>query len=730
MARVFAAAMGVILLSATSTFDVAASPERGDRTHSLSISVLSSRPDLVTGGDALVRVAVPNHVDLASVLVTLNGADVRGAFRPDAASRTLTGLVQGLRSGDNRLRAHAPGAGARQLQLTDFPITGPVFSGRHEQPFICQTQEFVLPTGAHLGPALDQDCSVETRVDYVYRSTDGTLKALPSLHQHPHDLATTTISTRATVPYIVRVETGTINRAIYETAVLHDPVSEPAPDAWTHPIGWNGRLIYTFGGGCPGGWYIQGKSTGGVTDDVMLRQGYAVASASLNVFGNNCNDLLAAETMDMVKEHFIKSLGVPFFTIGWGCSGGSYQSHQIGDNYPGLLDGIVVGCSFPEVGFATIHTITDARLLDHFFSAVAPGEFSRDQQKAVSGFAQWESIPNLAAGGGRIDPRIFCPADLPPALRYDPVTNPHGARCDVYDHTVNVFGHEPQTGFARRPLDNVGIQYGLDAMNSGQITVDQFLDLNAGIGGFDRDANFVAQRTQADLGATRIAYQSGRLLNGGGGLRHMPIIDYRAYTDDRPSGDIHMRFQSFSTRERLKAANGTFANQVMLEEDFRFGYFNTASLVLQYSLQRMDQWLTGLVGFRFDSRDIHRILQTKPRDLVDSCWTRDANPQRIVEPQVPGIGTTKCNTLYPIWPSPRMVAGGPLINNQIKCRTRPIDMSDFKASFTPAQRARLTVFAAGVCDWSRPGYEQQGLAGTWLSFGPARTRDVHDEEAG
>jgi hypothetical protein len=37
--------------------------------------------------------------------------------------------------------------------------------------------------------------------------------------------------------------------------------------------------------------------------------------------------------------------------------------------------------------------------------------------------------------------------------------------------------------------------------------------------------------------------------------------------------------------------------------------------------------------------------------------------------------------------------------------------------FTPAQATRLaTVFPDGVCDWSKPGVEQQGLRGTWLQF--------------
>jgi hypothetical protein len=37
--------------------------------------------------------------------------------------------------------------------------------------------------------------------------------------------------------------------------------------------------------------------------------------------------------------------------------------------------------------------------------------------------------------------------------------------------------------------------------------------------------------------------------------------------------------------------------------------------------------------------------------------------------------------------------------------------------FTPAQWTRLeAIFPTGVCDWSKKGYEQQDLEGTWLSY--------------
>ena len=58
--------------------------------------------------------------------------------------------------------------------------------------------------------------------------------------------------------------------------------------------------------------------TGEVDEDGLLRQGYAVAGSTLNVYGNYCDDLVAAETMMMVREHFIETYGAPKGIIGIG----------------------------------------------------------------------------------------------------------------------------------------------------------------------------------------------------------------------------------------------------------------------------------------------------------------------------------------------------------------------------------------------------------------------------
>lgn len=86
----------------------------------------------------------------------------------------------------------------------------------------------------------------------------------------------------------------------------------------------------------------------------------------------------------MVKERLIENCGVPFFTIGTGGSGGAYQSHQTGDNYPGLFDGIIVTSVFPDVTSSTIFKLHDSRLLHLYFTQDAPGQYSDAQRSAIS----------------------------------------------------------------------------------------------------------------------------------------------------------------------------------------------------------------------------------------------------------------------------------------------------------------------------------------------------------
>ena len=689
------------------------------------ITSLSNRPDKISGGDVLVRVDVPDNVAVEQALVKLNGQDVTAMFRTEPA-HALTGLVRGLTLGLNRLEVFAnrkgQGKPAEQLTLVNHPITGPIFSGQQEQPFICATEKFKLPDGKTLGPALDAYCSAKTVVNYVYKSSVAetvdapgrqarlVLKPLPSLTALPPDVAMTTTSLGKKVPYVVRIETGTINRAIYQIAVLHDPTTEAEPGPFAPPKNWNQRLIYTFGGGCTGGWFRQGTSVGlggGIVDDANMSKGYAEASATLNVFGNDCSDLIAAETMMMVKEHFIEAYGKPAFTFGQGGSGGSYQQLQISDNYPGLLDGIIPSLTFPDV-LETIQAITDLQVLNNYF-VKRPDALTEKQKLAVSGVGAFKSLSVGATQAGRINPSVFCPEELPLSLRYNPLSNPRGARCDVFDHTVNVYGRDPDSGFARRPIDNTGVQYGLEALNNGAINIAQFLDLNERIGGFDRDGVIVATRAVADPLAVRAAYRTGRSTNGGGGLAAVPIIDLRPYRDQLENGDLHLKFHSYSLRERLRKANGTTANEVILVSSPGSSY----PVVAEYATAKMDEWLTNLAKDTSNDPAMQKIARAKPADLTDSCYTPSG--ERITETQTFRGG--RCNDLFPTFPSARAIAGGPVSNNILKCQLKPIDFTGYTVAFSDADKARLkAIFPTGVCDFSKPGVEQQPLGGSWLSF--------------
>jgi hypothetical protein len=690
------------------------------------LRVISSRPDMVSGGDALVRVELPAGMAARDVVkLTLNGAEARAKLKDDVGGRSLTGLVTGLRNGPNTLEVTASNKSSTKITLVNHPITGPLFAGSQEQPFVCLTDKFKLQGGGTLGPALDANCSIATRVDYVYRSkADGKLKPLADLKTVPADVEMVespgvggaVLGTR--IPFIVRIETGTVNRGIYQITMLSNPATEPVIDLVTRPAAWNGRLIYTFGGGCEPGWYQQGDSTGGVDDDVQLRMGYAVASNSLNVQGNNCSDVSTAETMAMTKEHFIETYGLPAFTIGWGSSGGSTQQHAIAENYPGLLDGLMTGRSFADGTFSSSTSSGEGRLFEHYFDKVAAQKYTDDQIIAATGFPVVNTMHNLSrVRAPRFSATEACPEELAKNLRYDAASNPRGARCDMWDHSVNIYGRDPKTGFARRPLDNVGIQYGLAALNAGKITKEQFLDLNEKIGGFDIDGNMVPERMVADSAATRAAYRTGRLNQAQGGMSMVPIIDYRTYYDDLPGGDVHMRFQTFTTDARLMKANGTTDNRVMLTQDRQFGDFRLTSPVLREALGQMDQWLTALSKDTSSDAAIAKIRRAKPAGLVDACWTKDG--QKIVEKQQFMAG--RCHDLYPSHTFPRFVAGAPITNDIIKCQLRPIAASDYKVALTADEMTRLKkIFGGGVCDWSKPGVDQQTLAGTWQTFNTER----------
>lgn len=691
-----ALAIGWAVATSATAAPVAA---HGSHTAVTLTAVSNPHPQYVSGGDVLLQVDGSS----ARPAVTLNGRSVSSDFvrRTDG---TWLGLVDGLRRGHNTVVARS-GSHRSTLAVDNHPITGPVFAGRQQTPFYCETTAYGLPA------ATPPECSAPTSVTYQYKSTDGSFKALADPAHTPSDLATATVDGRS-VPYIVRLEQGTIDRAVYQVAALWDG-SDPSP--YTPDTSWNGRLVYTFGGGCNAGFH-QGATTGGVMEDAMLSQGYAVASSSLNVLDQNCNIVLSAEAAMMVKEHVIETYGPVAHTIGWGGSGGAIQQYNIADAYPGILDGIIPTISFPDV-LTTLQPVADCALLERYYAG-AGASLTDAQRRAIEGFTTTSTCGSwVLTFANRVTATGSCPDAVPADVRWNPTTNPTGVKCDVFEQLIDILGRKASTGYARRTVDNVGVQYGLAALKAGAITPQQFIDLNASIGGFDANGNPTTTRSTADRWALRAAYRADLMNAASQGLKDTAIIDQRWDLDRAGIGnDIHTSEWSFVVRARLQKANDTYANQVIIANQPVPDQMAAAG---SYELNAMDRWLTAV-----DADPSHRSLSTKiirdkPADLGDGCYL--SATERILEP-LSTSNTGRCGAAYPVATNTRIAAGASWsMDNTMKCSRSRIDFSSYGVRFTAAQKQALrAVFPTGVCDYAKPGVLQEAPAGTWRSYGPAR----------
>lgn len=705
--------------------------QRAQATHDPLLEVVSSREDAVSGDSALVELDSP----FSNAEVFANGLNVTSSFHHSQRRGKMLSVMSGLRIGKNALEVRVGGVTKSRLEIVSHPLSGPVFSGLQQRPFTCETE------ANGLGAALDSNCSAHTVVQYYYKSAQEqepsvrrldryqaskdlkSADAMPGFKRYdptgprPPDVARIVNRHGELVDYIVRREIGVINRAVYQILFLHQPAS-PLPDPWTpFSSDWNGRLVYLFGGGCGPGHH-QGvlPALEMQQQEPVLSLGYAIASSSLNVLANNCNEKLSAETASMVREHFIERYGQPIFTIGVGDSSGAVSAYLTAQNYPGILDAIIAYRSAPDHITTVIPVFSDCALLSNALLSSA-WSWTEMQRTAVSGFATWQTCSaaaSLHAQLGWLDPKN-CHSSVPTELIYDRKSNPKGIRCTYYDNAIDTFGRDPATGFARRTLDNVGVQYGLMAFNAGTIDAERFLELNARIGGFDPDGRSIPRRMTADATAVRIARSRGAMLIGRN-LDKIPIIDWNVYTDDL--GDIHTLDRAFLTRHRLIAANGEGRNQAIIVtprpiygEAAGYGSRSIPDVGLDMFLPRMDRWLMSIAADARSSPKVEKIIRNKPPDLEDSCLS--VGGQKTFEPATPQ-GNGKCNALYPPHGNPRVAAGAPPAGDILKCSLKPVDPADYASVLTSSQIERLrAIFPEGVCDYTKPGPGHEDEAFTW-----------------
>jgi hypothetical protein len=734
------------------------------------IKTLSNRADLISDGDALVEVQVPKNVPMKKVTLTLNGVDVGATFFADEQAGTFRGVLTGLAVGANAFIADSNGLGKGRpwasLTITNHPRGGPVLLGSQTTPWVCATPSPVAQSGNTPASnasglttlAIDAQCNIATEYKLFYRTTTaGCSTALPDPSPPaaqptnncfkpytpgttPADLATTTTTTRLTVPYIVRVERGTMNRGIYDIAVLFDP-TRAAP--WT-PLApqaqWNGKVVYSFGAST-GQPRQQFRTEQNWADDSALSRGFMVVDNSLTDSLYNSNRILVAETLMMMKEHIVDHYGEIKYTMGNGCSGGSIQQNTVASTYPGLLDGIQPSCDYPdsittglEVGDCVL--LVNAYVTPEWTSLMTGLTQAQINAKKTAinghldhlGCQSWNNafgfnnkpgnyVPTLVVNQttGAIAPsgapRNNC--RLPAALVYDPVTNPNGTRCGDPDLATAVWGstnnaNAPGSTRALQTSDNVGIQYGLKALLAGSITAEEFVTLNEKVGGTDADSNRTTARSTADLTAIDTAYRSG-IVSSGKNLGKLPIIDSRGYDEQ----GIHYIWRTYSERARIDAANGNHNNQII----WRYGTGllpSTAAQVAAVTVQSfltMDTWLTNLLtsapkATLNSERTQSQVVAAKPATAFDLCYlTGDVT----FSTPVTDMALCDADSRLMKHSSPRQVAGGSLEENILKCQLKPLNVADYTpVTFTSSQLARLqAVFPGGVCDWSKPGVGQQ-----------------------
>ena len=675
------------------------------------IEVVSNRADLISGGDVLIKVAPPDGVSASELHVRLNGIDITDELDPTGGE--LGGLVTGLNLGSNTLKATVPGGASTSQTIVNHAIGGPVTSGPQIQPWQCEDG------------AVDAQCNKPTTYSYEYiSSTTGQMRSYDPANP-PSDVATTTTQNGQMVPFIVRIETGYQDRDQYQIGVLYQPdkpwtALQPQPQ-FVH------KLLITHGASC--GIERQSGTAPSVTGDTVgvpngpglgnspttaLGLGFAVLSTALDNAGHNCNVATEAESLIMAKEHLIEQYGTLRYTIGTGCSGGSLAQQQISNAYPGIYQGILPQCSFPD-NWSTGQQLAAYNLLRHYEEH--PDQWGTGIVWTPLQWAAVEGHPN------HVNAVVFdsvywtdlgvpddgC-AGVPAQDDYNAQTNPGGVRCNLADYMINVFGPRPQAlwgpqeqqlghGFAGLPLGDLGVQFGLNALKQGLITPAQFVDLNAKVGGVDIDINHTPDRSLANEPALQRAYRSGSI-NETNNQKGLAIIDLRG----PDPGAFHDAYRTWTIRARLERQEGHFPKNHVI-------WFGETPLIgdpdyTRQGLLAVDRWLDAVSNDHSGKTLEQKVADDRPADVHDRC----SNIDGVQQIDVPGAGPVcQLDAVQTKFSTPAMVAGESIETDINSCRLKPLRQADYyPITFTDAQWQQLqSAFPTGVCDWSKPGVGQQ-----------------------
>ncbi len=657
----------------------------------------------------------------------------------------------------------------RPDETFEFPIklgeTGPVqslYSGPAQYPFYCMTLDSGLAQplvdnhhgdGVPVYQSIDQqetiigyskNCSINTRINYYFvNDKEQWIKA--------DDTDFKSLDTRAqTSVRWFRVEQGTINRYIYAIVMpIHfDEIGDRLAQS-----AWNKRLIYQFHGGSGIG-YRQGKlKIKHVTKRLrqQLLAGYAVISSSGNKTSYHYNMLLAEDTARRVKKNFVSLYGQPLYTVGIGGSGGALAQYLIAQNSTGILDGLLPLYSYPDMVTQATYAL-DCDLLNNYFtfraSNIERWQNWNDRQliegmNAINGVKQraayLQPINQLIAG---VFPSI--PKGNSECIRgyfglSSYINNPrqgflrdffHPSIVDkvnwsYWQDMVWLYGTD-QYQMARTTWDNQGVQYGLQALLNGLLTIEEFMDLNRKIGSWKQQYRMkpevlltpfgnklplwlslwgkgnitsvdkktkIAGRHTGSVDAMHAAYRTGQVFIG---RLSLPIIDVRHYLEKQL--DMHHVSASFYTRLRLYSENGHADNQLIWIADKNHYPVNAA-------FKLMDQWLTTL-----QENPGMSALEAKPINLKDTCFDQHgqiiASGKKVWDGQWNNKPAGQCARVFPTFSNSRIKAGGTWAGDIFKCQLIPVqaayDNGMYGATVDRQDIGVLTtIFPDGVCDYKQ-----------------------------
>lgn len=761
----------------------------------LRVEVVSSVADQVSGGDA--RIEIRTRSDLhkydksdesknsgkskkTQIIVLVNGVDQSDHFTA-IGRKTLSGVVTDLLPGSNTVvvkEVRVVGNGKSYkvesldtIELINYPISGPIFSGEHQKAFVCTAQDRgigpLIPDST-TDPATDAGwpvydeadnligrsttCQVDPKVVYMYRTTaDGWAELTPG--DSPADMARTTTIDGEEVDYIVRWERGVINRFIYSMAVLD---ANPSPDYTPQTENWNGRLLYHFQGGVAIGHTQGSPSTSRMLYHNALKLGYGVIYSTGTKTGTHYNLELGAETALMTKERFIESYGKPSYTVSVGGSGGGIQQYIYGQNLDNrLIDAAIPQYSYPDMVTQTIH-IGDCELLEYYMDLQALIDPSSpwttwSNRSWLIGLNASDDIGNPYTQQPGTDECVESWRGLSPlALNHkygyesgietiNPINDVLAIQWTHWEDAVNIYGRGAD-GYARSAYDNVGVQYGLQSLLDGQIDAEEFLLVNAFVGGWKAQPEMVqetcpyypepgcfigtdvptqwdpwsirnmnlyngaspATRTEGSIEAMNAAYERGHVFVG---AIDIPIIDWRNYLEHVL--DMHNTHQSFASRQRMLNHDGDASNQVIWFTDARGVDDSERFDQTPEALAVMDQWM----------KNIHKhpkkgVAGNKPAMAVDACFDSygdkiaagDEVWDGILDDNSPGA----CTDVFPLYSTSRIISGNGIEGGVFKCALQSVEdaiANGVYGSWAPGPIEIATlqaIFPSGVCDYTKP----------------------------